>query len=59
MEKLSETFPAYLWHSNKGYGTRAHASAIAEYGITPHHRRSFAPIRAVLRDDPALRGPPI
>lgn len=59
MERLSDDFPAYRWHSNKGYGTRAHASAIAEYGITPHHRRSFAPIRAVLRDDPALRGPPI
>jgi ribonuclease HII len=59
MEKLSETFPAYLWHSNKGYGTRAHASAIAAFGITPHHRRSFAPIRAVLQGGPALREPPI
>jgi ribonuclease HII len=59
MEKLSEDFPAYGWHSNKGYGTRAHASAIAEHGITSHHRRSFAPIRAALLDGSASRQPPI
>ena len=45
---LSEGFPLYGWHSNKGYGTPAHAEAITAHGVTTHHRRSFAPIRAAL-----------
>lgn len=54
MEKLSETFPGYGWHRNKGYGTRAHAEAIAAFGVTPHHRRSFAPVRAALAANPVI-----
>ena len=48
MEKLSNDFPDYGWHSNKGYGTRAHSEAIKTFGVTHHHRRSFAPIRLAL-----------
>jgi ribonuclease HII len=50
MVELGASFPGYGWSANKGYGTREHAEAIAELGITPHHRRSFAPIRAVLAE---------
>jgi ribonuclease HII len=50
MVELAESFPGYGWHANKGYGTREHAEGIARLGITPHHRRSFAPIRAALAD---------
>ena len=41
MQQLHEEFPAYGWHRNKGYPTPAHQDALAQYGITPHHRKSF------------------
>ncbi len=56
MVELSDDFPDYGWRENKGYGTRAHSEAIARFGVTPHHRRSFAPIRAAL--EKACRAPP-
>ncbi|SFP87515.1 ribonuclease HII [Sphingomonas rubra] len=40
----AETWPAYNWHSNKGYGCRHHLAALREHGPTPLHRRSFAPV---------------
>lgn len=48
MAQLHETFPHYGFATNMGYGTQAHQRGLAEYGVTPHHRRSFAPIRALL-----------
>jgi len=48
MQDLAKDFPGYSWDSNKGYGTRQHAQGIARLGVTPHHRRSFAPIRSAL-----------
>lgn len=48
MKALAQDFPGYAWEKNKGYGTRAHAAAIEELGVTPHHRRSFRPIREAL-----------
>ncbi|WP_251133895.1 ribonuclease HII [Rhodomicrobium sp. Az07] len=44
MIDLAATFPPYRWERNKGYGTADHASALKEYGVTPHHRRSFRPV---------------
>lgn len=41
MDKLAETYPQYDWKNNKGYPTRRHRDAIARFGITPLHRRSF------------------
>lgn len=41
MLKLAEEYPQYDWASNKGYPTRKHRKAIAEYGITPYHRKSY------------------
>ncbi|WP_244530723.1 ribonuclease HII [Pseudoxanthobacter soli] len=48
MSALSESFPDYGFERHKGYGTAAHQAALARFGITPHHRRSFAPIRKLL-----------
>ncbi len=39
--KLHEEFPQYHWNENKGYPTRAHRAAIAQYGPTPYHRKTF------------------
>lgn len=41
MEELHKLHPEYNWKQNKGYPTREHREAIAKFGITPHHRRSF------------------
>jgi ribonuclease HII len=41
MRNLHDTYPHYKWNTNKGYGTREHRLAIAEFGPSPYHRRSF------------------
>jgi len=41
MLRLHEQFPAYHWDRNKGYPTPDHRAAIASYGPTPFHRRTF------------------
>jgi ribonuclease HII len=46
--QLAQEFPQYGWVKSKGYGTAEHIEAIKKYGITPHHRRSYAPIRAAI-----------
>lgn len=46
MAAMDETDARFGFAAHKGYGTRAHAAALAEHGPGPHHRRSFAPIRA-------------
>lgn len=48
METLAENHPVYGWEHNAGYGTEQHQEALKVHGITPHHRKSFAPIRALL-----------
>lgn len=48
MAELSDFHPGYGWARNKGYGTAEHSAAIGRLGVTPHHRRSFAPIRMFL-----------
>jgi len=42
MQRLHLEYPHYGWDKNAGYPTKEHYAAIAEFGITPHHRRSFA-----------------
>lgn len=44
MLKAAADHPQYGWDRNKGYGTKDHMAALNEYGPTPHHRRSFAPV---------------
>lgn len=41
MNGLHEKYPMYDWKSNKGYPTKAHRAAIAQYGPSPYHRLSF------------------
>jgi len=41
MRKIHEEFPMYNWKQNKGYPTKEHREAIAKYGITKYHRKSF------------------
>ena len=41
MKELHEAYPQYDWKGNKGYPTPKHRAAIAQYGITPYHRKTF------------------
>lgn len=41
MNALDAEYPMYDWRKNKGYPTKEHRAAIAKYGITKYHRRSF------------------
>lgn len=50
MAELDAAHPGYGWAKNMGYGTKEHQAGLAALGVTPHHRRSFKPIRALLPD---------
>lgn len=41
MDRIDKEYPAYGWKKNKGYPTKDHRLAIAKYGISPYHRKSF------------------
>ncbi len=48
MIDLAAEFPVYGFERHKGYGTAYHQQALAQVGPSDHHRKSFAPIRALL-----------
>jgi ribonuclease HII len=48
MQDLALAYPDYGWASNMGYGTKAHQAGLDQFGLTPHHRHSFKPIRRYL-----------
>lgn len=49
MTEMAHLYPQYGWERNAGYGTKEHVEAIEKYGITPFHRRSYAPIKKYLQ----------
>ena len=44
MQTWGETYPAYGFSQNKGYGSKGHLAALASFGPCPIHRRSFKPV---------------
>jgi ribonuclease HII len=50
MRALAPRYPGYGWETNVGYATAAHGAALRRLGPTPHHRRSFAPVRLAAGD---------
>lgn len=40
--------PGYGFEKHMGYGTKMHLDALKRLGVTPHHRKSFAPVRNIL-----------
>ncbi len=48
MLELHALYPDYGFDRHKGYGTAVHMAALQRLGATPAHRRSFAPVRAVI-----------
>jgi ribonuclease HII len=50
MKKLAEEYPNYGWKTNVGYGSAEHIEAIRKYGMTPHHRKTFAPLKKIKKN---------
>jgi ribonuclease HII len=49
MEILHRSFPQYGFDRQKGYSTVGHLAALRLHGVTPIHRRSFAPVRELIQ----------
>jgi len=45
MSEWHDNYPMYHFRSNQGYGTKAHLEALKTYGVSPLHRKSFAPVK--------------
>ena len=56
MREYDARWPEYAFAKHKGYGTAAHQAALEQHGPCPIHRRSFAPVRAVVRCAEPSRG---
>ena len=48
MERLALDYPGYGWERNMGYPTKEHLEALERLGVTPHHRRSYGPVKSLL-----------
>lgn len=53
---LDALYPAYGFAQHKGYGTAQHLAALQAHGACPAHRKTFAPVRAVLTPETAQDG---
>lgn len=49
MADYEQEFPGYAFAKNAGYGTKEHLSGIDKLGVTPIHRRSFEPIKSIIK----------
>ena len=56
MRELDELHPGYGLSSHKGYGTPEHRRSLIELGPCALHRRSFAPVRALICGEPEGSG---
>ncbi len=48
MVELDKHYPGYGFGKNAGYGTKEHLEGLAKYGVTPIHRKTFAPIKDMI-----------
>jgi ribonuclease HII len=48
MRELHDQFPQWMFDTHKGYPTKKHIEIINDIGLTPHHRRTFAPVRRII-----------
>ena len=56
MVDLAQQYPGYGWNVNAGYPTPAHLQALLDFGITPHHRRTFKPVHNILYQEVSVSG---
>ncbi|MGG3913160.1 ribonuclease HII [Rossellomorea vietnamensis] len=48
MKEYAEKYPGYAFEKNAGYGTKDHLNGLEQLGVTPLHRKSFAPVKELL-----------
>lgn len=53
MTELDAEYPGYGFAGHKGYGAPAHRTALEQLGVTPQHRKTFAPIARLLAQNEA------
>lgn len=53
MDELDARYPEYGFCEHKGYGTALHRQQLRVFGVSPVHRRTFAPVRAFLAEEDA------
>jgi ribonuclease HII len=46
--EFDKLYPHYGFAQHKGYPTKIHLEAIAQHGVLPIHRKSFAPVKRYL-----------
>jgi len=51
MQKLHNKYPLYNWYENKGYPNRSHLLSLFRYGICDLHRKTYEPIKSLLKPD--------
>lgn len=51
MEKMHKKYPNYGFDKHKGYGTKAHKEAIFKHGPCEIHRKSFEPVKSLIKDN--------
>ena len=49
MVEMDKLFPLYNFKQHKGYGTKEHLEAIRKYGATPIHRKTYEPVKSMLK----------
>lgn len=50
MADYTNDYPGYAFEKNVGYGTKEHLEGLKKYGITPIHRKTFEPIKSMLKE---------
>ncbi|OES43631.1 ribonuclease HII [Domibacillus iocasae] len=48
MKQYASEYPGYGFEKNMGYGTKEHLIGLQTIGITPQHRKTFAPIKDMI-----------
>ena len=51
MQKLHAQYPPYAWQKNMGYPVPEHLRALEKNGLSPHHRKTFAPCSMLMNED--------
>lgn len=51
MIHYAKQYPEYGFETHKGYPTKDHMNALAQWGVLPIHRKTFAPVRRMLEQD--------
>ena len=49
MREYAERYPEYGFERHAGYGTKEHVAALEQFGPTPIHRKTFEPVKSLLR----------